>query len=340
LATVFDFSHGTDRRLPGLSTVLKGAVSPFGYWAGLAGCTVGRDRAAVCKIEKGSLAIGIAPLVEPYAACRFIDIRRLGFEKFGAVGAAPKGGSLVSMVLIRANKFFAVDIDTAGARLVNCAEIPPSTYRRLYMDLDQPADWPPDLRIRGRASDGSLFLVSGNSLLNNNASCYGARLFKIDCSGGRALMASWLVIHPGAFEGVECALSPRGDRIAWIVNAAIRPEDPKTLIGRWLARLSGSDRAVRQQAEFKVSSLDGKDMRTVGFIPNTGEHVNTFSLMSGGRTTWKDAFEKGSYFTGVAAPVASGVWASEHPTCIAWTPDGSHLSFAYKGAIWRVPIEH
>ncbi len=106
------------------------------------------------------------------------------------------------------------------------------------------------------------------------------------------------VAPPRAKTIEETKISPTGDRIAWLVDAA--HVDP--VLARLRRLLPFLQTSVQPHQELWVSRLDGTGMRVVGQVPILGRNRKP--------------------------PQVSD---------LRWLPDGKHLSFAYDDALWTVP---
>lgn len=140
-------------------------------------------------------------------------------------------------------------------------------------------------------------------------------LFEFDVGGKAANLREytvWIVagtwLDAGACSRSEepIALSPHGDRLAWLVCLIEEPsvEQPSVVtkfLGKWFPSLRPAPRHILQ---LRTSRLDGSGVHEIGRmeIPN-----NTAS--------------------------------TELPHNLSWLPDGKRLSFIYQQALWTVPAD-
>jgi hypothetical protein len=97
----------------------------------------------------------------------------------------------------------------------------------------------------------------------------------------------------------EVQLSPRGDRLAWMVRVREDEQSLRQWLAQWLPSLR---KAPRKLAELWTSKLDGSDMKIVGYL------------------------EMARY-------------ANHDPHTLRWLPNGRSMSFIYEGALWTVPAK-
>jgi hypothetical protein len=141
--------------------------------------------------------------------------------------------------------------------------------------------------------------------------------FEFSVDGGPARLKQYTIGLPKAGEGYdgdialspdeEVALSPRGDRLAWLVRVPA-PEEQLPLwqrLSQGIPTRRSSEPRPRAQPliELRTSRLDGGDMKVIGY-------------MEPERDTKQPA---------------KGV-----PYGLHWLPDGQHVSFLYDGALWTV----
>ncbi|HLK57386.1 MAG TPA: hypothetical protein VKU00_12525 [Chthonomonadaceae bacterium] len=125
---------------------------------------------------------------------------------------------------------------------------------------------------------------------------YGERAPQVDFSAcgmhpGVAVTRDYTVPLPTPLAVHGLALSPQGDRMAWLLGDMDNRLVAGAIVGLW------------------VSDLKGRDMREVDCVP-------VIEQATEGERTHFDL-----------------------PAELRWLPDGAHLSFLYRNALWVVPIE-
>ncbi len=117
----------------------------------------------------------------------------------------------------------------------------------------------------------------------------------------RAADRSWSFALPSTAEVSTIELSPQGERLAWLLVYSRRPA-LVTLLSRLLPFLAAKFPPVEGVSVW-VSGLDGKAMREIGFqeMPRNGT-------------------------------------APDRVTELRWMPDGKHLSFLHRHALYSIPV--
>lgn len=105
----------------------------------------------------------------------------------------------------------------------------------------------------------------------------------------------------------DLAFSPRGDRLAQVLERREKASGPSF----WKRLLALLGQPPRTRLELWVMPLRGGAMQLIG-------------------TLYPDMREK-------RAP--SVLWTDRWPSMLRWLPDGKHLSFVYKDALWTVPVD-
>ncbi|HZO87812.1 MAG TPA: hypothetical protein VFB38_05690 [Chthonomonadaceae bacterium] len=102
--------------------------------------------------------------------------------------------------------------------------------------------------------------------------------------------------------GEEVALSPQGDRLAWLLHLRQEPDRMTRFLSRWIPWLR---RAPKGAMVLRTSRLDGNDIQDVGYMQiQPDEFLRWFQ-----------------------------------PYRLQWLPGGKRLSFLYKDAVWTVPAD-
>jgi hypothetical protein len=129
--------------------------------------------------------------------------------------------------------------------------------------------------------------------------------------GPRAAIRKLSVPLPGAWTYSAGVLSPRGNRIAWVMAVT----DPLPGIMRWnlLAGLFGVE--SKSHVGIWVTDLRGQVFRCVGVLPPAAV---------------KEPLSIANF-----TPTDARDW----PSGLRWLPDGKQLSFFYKNALYTVPVE-
>jgi len=129
--------------------------------------------------------------------------------------------------------------------------------------------------------------------------------------GGPANVREYSVPVPGIGDGYiyyramfhnGVALSPQGDRLAWILQVKQDPPGPfRRFLSRWMPSLQRAPEAV---LEMRTTRLDGSDVHVIGHM---------------------------------ALPKPDP--KAEYPGQLQWLPDGKRLSFVYKSVLYTVPAD-
>jgi hypothetical protein len=99
----------------------------------------------------------------------------------------------------------------------------------------------------------------------------------------------------------QIAFDPRGHRLAWMLEAT-RSSPLGRFVRRWIRSVHVTE---HHRVELWVSRPDGSRMREVGYVALNPED---------------DAMAEGPHY-------------------LQWLPDGEHVSFIYRNALWTVPVD-
>jgi hypothetical protein len=147
--------------------------------------------------------------------------------------------------------------------------------------------------------DGRLLIPSA---VEDSKDGMAAAIRTVECAveGGRVtLKRTFMLRLPSPKEVYYFALSPQGDRIAWVEEYDLPAPAWRRWLGKWLRRFAASP---QRRNVLCVARLDGTGRREIGD-----------TLKQPGR----DKFVTG----------------------VQWTPDGRRVSFLCDGALWTVPVE-
>jgi hypothetical protein len=172
-------------------------------------------------------------------------------------------------------------------------------------------DWMPALLL-GSTQTGRILATPARFDRYTNPSPYRKiNFFEFSTGASKANLRQFIIRLPkGGTEfdgdivlspGEEVALSPRGDRLAWIIHVMEEPPRMQKWLSRWLPSLKAAPREI---IELRISQLDGSDMKIIGYIDAPNQTQDD----------WKK-------------------W----PDKLRWLPDGQRLSFLYDNALWTIP---
>lgn len=122
----------------------------------------------------------------------------------------------------------------------------------------------------------------------------------------RPLTGQLAVLPPGVVFGSSVAVSPGGDRIAWVLAVTDSPRG-SAVAPPFMATSGGRSKPV---VGIWVTGLSGGTFTRLGTVPSD-PGANPRRIDDRGHSSW--------------------------PSSLQWLPDGKHLSFLYHDAIYTVP---
>lgn len=130
--------------------------------------------------------------------------------------------------------------------------------------------------------------------------------------GQAAPLSHWTIHLPGVAS--EVTVSPRGNRVAWLLSPVPSKTLPTTL--------------REETASLWVSRLDGGEMRQIGSVTKRIPPLDVRRLQQ-------------TLLAGVPLDAATQKKLSllSGPSQVRWLPGGRAISFQNEGALWVVPVE-
>lgn len=109
----------------------------------------------------------------------------------------------------------------------------------------------------------------------------------------------------GLENGESVQLSPRGDRLAWLIRVREEDSGPRLWLSKWIPTLH---RAPRLLTQLRTSRVDGSDMRVIGYLNADMDFDKDWSVQT-------------------------------NPLSLRWLPGGRKVSFVYAGALWTIAVK-